>query len=115
VEGAVLIGRHCQIGDGARIANSCIDNYTKIGKNVEIENSAIMDRVILEENIAIRKSIIGRQVTILSNPKKQTTIEGFSVVADNVTVAEGCKLIATKVYPHQHVKGEYNNETLIQS
>ncbi len=28
LEGAVLIGRHCQIEDGARIVDSCIDNFT---------------------------------------------------------------------------------------
>jgi len=50
VEGAVLIGRHCRIGDGARILDSCIDNYTQIGKNAVIEKSAIMDRVIIGEN-----------------------------------------------------------------
>jgi NDP-sugar pyrophosphorylase family protein len=113
VEGAVLIGRHCQIDDGARIVNSCIDNYTKIGKGVVIENSAIMDRVIIKERAEIKESIIGRHVTILSSPKKQTKIDAVSVVADDVTIAEGCKLTATKIYPHQFVKGEFTNQTLM--
>jgi len=113
VEGAVLIGRHCQIDDGARIVNSCIDNYTKIGKGVVIENSAIMDRVIIEEKAEIKESIIGRHVTVLSSPKKQTKIDAVSVVADDVTIAEGCKLTATKIYPHQFVKGEFTNQTLM--
>lgn len=113
VEGAVLIGRHCQIDDGARIVNSCIDNYTKIGKGVVIENSAIMDRVIIEERAEIKESIIGRHVTVLSSAKKQTKIDAFSVVADDVTIAEGCKLTATKIYPHQFVKGEFTNQTLM--
>ena len=115
VEGAVLIGRHCQISDGARIVNSCVDNYTKIGKGVTIENSAVMDRVILEEDTEIIESIIGRHATILSSPRKKTKIEGVSVVADDVTIAEGCKLTATKIYPHQHVKGEFVNQTLMPS
>jgi NDP-sugar pyrophosphorylase family protein len=113
IEGAVLIGRHCQIDDGVRIANSCIDNYTKIGKGVVIENSAVMDRVIIEEKAEIKESIIGRHVTVLSSPKKQTRIEAVSVVADDVTIAEGCKLMATKIYPHQFVKGEFTNQTLM--
>ncbi|MGQ9506580.1 MAG: sugar phosphate nucleotidyltransferase [Candidatus Bathycorpusculaceae bacterium] len=115
VKGAVLIGRHCQIDDGARIVNSCIDNYTKIGKGVVIENSAVMDRVIIEEKAEIKESIIGRHVTILSSPKKQTKIDSVSVVADDVTIAEGCKLTATKIYPHQFVKGEFTNQTLMPS
>lgn len=112
VEGAVLIGRHCQISDGARIVNSCIDNYTKIGKDVVIENSAVMDRVIIGDKAEIRESIIGRHVTVRSSPRKQTKIDAVSVVADDVTIAEGCVLSATKIYPHQYVKGEFFNQTL---
>jgi NDP-sugar pyrophosphorylase family protein len=113
VEGAVLIGRHCKISDGVRIVNSCIDNYTKIGKDVVIENSAVMDRAIIEEKAEIKESIIGRHVTILSSPRKQTKIDSVSVIADDVTIAEGCKLTSTKIYPHQYVRGEFINQTLM--
>jgi NDP-sugar pyrophosphorylase family protein len=114
VEGAVLIGRHCKISDGARIANSCIDNFTQIDKNAVIENSAIMDRAIVEENTSIKESIVGRHVTILSTPKKRTRIDSVSVIADDVTVAAGSKLKGTKIYPHQYVRGEFTNQTLMQ-
>ena len=114
VEGAVLIGRHCKISDGVRIVNSCIDNYTKIEKDVVIEDSAVMDRVIIEEKTEIRDSIVGRHVTVLSSPKKQTKIDQVSVIADDVTIAAGCKLTATKIYPHQYVRGEFSNQTLMQ-
>jgi NDP-sugar pyrophosphorylase family protein len=113
VEGAVLIGRHCKISDGVKIANSCIDNYTQIDRGVVIENSAVMDRAIIEEKAEIKESIIGRHVTIRSNPKKQTKIDAISVVADDVTLVEGCRLTATKIYPHQYVKGEFHNQTLL--
>lgn len=113
VEGAVLIGRHCKISDGVRIVNSCIDNYTKIGKGVVIENSAVMDRVIIDEKVEIKESIIGRHVTILSSPRKQTKINAVSVIADDVTIAEGCKITSTKIYPHQYVRGEFINQTLM--
>ena len=113
VEGTVLIGRHCQISDGVRIVNSCIDNYTKIGKGAVIVNSAVMDRAIIAEKAEIKESIIGRHVTILSSSKKPTKIEKVSVIADDVTIAEGCKLTATKIYPHQYVRGEFVNQTLM--
>ena len=113
VEGAVLIGRHCRIEDGARIANSCIDNYTQIGKGAIIENSAIMDRVIVGEKAEIRESILGRHITVHSSTKKQTIIKSISVIADDVTLAEGCKLAATKIYPHQFVRGEFENQTIM--
>jgi NDP-sugar pyrophosphorylase family protein len=112
-EGSVLIGRHCKISDGVRIVNSCIDNYSKIGKDVIIENSAVMDRAIIEEKAEIKESIIGRHVTILSSPRKQTKINAVSVIADDVTIAEGCKITSTKIYPHQYVRGEFTNQTLM--
>jgi NDP-sugar pyrophosphorylase family protein len=114
VEGAVLIGRHCRIGDGARIVDSCIDNYTQIGKNAVVEKSAIMDRVIIGENAEIKDSIIGRHVTVLSNSKKPTKIDRVSVVADDVTLAEGCRLTATKIYPHQYVRGQFEDQTVMR-
>jgi len=113
IEGAVLIGRHCQIDDGVRIANSCIDNFTRIGKGATIENSAILDRVIIGEKAEVLDSIIGRHTTILSSGRKQTKINAVSVIADDVTVEEGCSLTATKIYPHQSVRGEFQNQILM--
>jgi NDP-sugar pyrophosphorylase family protein len=113
VEGSVLIGRHCKIGDSVKIVNSCIDNYTKIGKGVEIENSAVMDRVIIGDRAEIKESIIGRHVTVSSSARKPTKINSVSVIADDVTIVEGCVLSATKVYPHQYVRGEFANQTVM--
>jgi NDP-sugar pyrophosphorylase family protein len=113
IEGAVLIGRHCQIEDGVRIVNSCIDNYTKIGKNAVIENSAVMDRAIIGEKAEVLDSIIGRHTMVCSSQRKQTRISAVSVIADDVSIEEGCILTTTKIYPHQHVRGEFQNQTLM--
>jgi NDP-sugar pyrophosphorylase family protein len=113
VEGAVLIGRHCKIADGVRIANSCIDNYTQIEKNAVIENSAIMDRDIIGEGAEIRESILGRHITVHSNLRNKTVVNTISVIADDVTIAKGCRLNATKVYPHQSLRGEFENQTIM--
>ncbi len=115
IEGAVLIGRHCQIDDGVRIVNSCIDNYTKIGKGAVVENSAIMDRATIGEHAKILDSIIGRHTTVLSSHKKQTKISEVSVIADDVTIEEGSTLVASKIYPHQHVRGDFHEQTLMAS
>jgi NDP-sugar pyrophosphorylase family protein len=115
LEGAVLIGRHCQIEDGVRIVNSCIDNFTRIDKDATIENSAILDRVIIGEKAQVSDSIIGRHATVLSSSRKQTKISAVSVVADDVTIEEGCMLTASKIYPHQRVRGELQNQTLMAS
>jgi NDP-sugar pyrophosphorylase family protein len=113
IEGSVLIGRHCKIADGVRIVNSCIDNYTQIGRNVEIENSAVMDRVIVGDKAEIKESIVGRHVTVQSTAKKPTKIGSTTVIADDVIIAEGCVLEGTKIYPHQYVRGEFTNQTLM--
>jgi len=113
IKGSVLIGRHCKIGDGVRIANACIDNYTKIENGVTIENSAIMDRAIIGEKAEIKDSIIGRHVTVRSSARKPTKISEISVIADDVIIAEGCILRTTKIYPHQYVRGEFVNQTIM--
>jgi len=115
IEGAVLIGRHCQIEDGVKIANSCIDNFTRIGKGATIENSAVLDRVIIGEKAQVTDSIIGRHTTVLSSSRKQTKISAVSVIADDVTIEEGCTITAAKIYPHQRVKGDIQNQTLMAS
>ena len=113
LEEPVLIGRHCQIEEGVKISNSCIDNYTRIGKGAFIKDSAIMDRVYIGENAEINKSIIGRHTTIMSNNRKQTIITNISVVADNVYINAGCTLNGAKVYPHLKLSGNmYEGEIL---
>ena len=113
IEGAVLIGRHCQIEDGARIVDSCIDNFTRIGKNAVVSNSAVMDRVIIGENAEVYESIIGRHVVVNSSQRKPTKITAVSVIADDVKIEEGCSLTASKIYPHQNIRGEFQNQTII--
>ncbi|MCW4025487.1 MAG: NDP-sugar synthase [Candidatus Bathyarchaeota archaeon] len=113
IEGSCLIGRHVHIDDGARIVNSCIDNFTRIEKNAVVTNSAIMDRVIIGECAEIHDSIIGRHVVVKSSPCKRTRITAVSVVADDVTLEEGCSLATSKVYPHQKLRDEFQNQTVI--
>ena len=103
VEGAVLIGRHCEISDGVRIVDSCIDNYTRIGRNVVIEKSAVMDRCIIGDNAEIKESIVGRHVTVDSNMSNKTILSKTTVIADDVYLEAGCELLSTKVYPHKRV------------
>lgn len=113
LEEPVLIGRHCQIEEGVKISNSCIDNYTRIGRGTVIKDSAVMDRTYIGENAEINKSIIGRHATIMSNRRKQTKIISVSVVADNVYIDAGCILKNAKVYPHlKLIENIYEGEVL---
>ncbi|MBC7092078.1 MAG: NDP-sugar synthase, partial [Nitrososphaeria archaeon] len=101
IEGSVLIGRHCSIGDGTIIRDSCIDNYCIVGKNAVIERSAVMDRAMIEDGAEIRDSIVGRHVRIKSSLSNPTKIVGVSVIGDDVILGEGCEIISTKIYPHK--------------
>lgn len=112
IEGAVLIGRHCQIEDGVRIVDSCIDNFTRIGKNAVVANSAIMDRGIIGENAEVYDSIIGRHVAVKSSQQRPTKITAVSVVADDVTIEEGCSLTKSRIHPHQVIRGKFQNQTI---
>jgi len=114
LEGSVLIGRHCHISDGARIVDSCIDNYTTIGRNVVIEGSAVMDRAIIGDSAEISRSIIGRHSSVKSNPVEPTKVLQTSVVADDVTVEAGCQLVSTRVYPHHNVPKQSLFEKIIK-
>ena len=108
-----MIGRHCQIGDGARIVDSCIDNYTIIGKNVTIENSAVMDRVFIGDDAQIAQSILGRHVRVESTVSKPMRIERMTTIADDVTIAAGTRLVASKIYPHLLIpEGNYEGVTI---
>ena len=110
-----MIGRHCQIEDGVRLVDCCIDNFTRIGKNAIVENSAVMDRAIIGEEAEVLESIVGRHVAVNSSQKNPTKLNAVSVVADDVTLEEGCVLVSSKVYPHQRVRGVFQNQTLISN
>lgn len=101
LEGSVLIGRHCQIGDGTIIRDSCIDNFCVIGKDVTIERSAIMDRSALEEGTYVQDSIVGRHVLVKSSAEHPTWVVGLSVIGDDVVIGAGRVLASMKVDPHR--------------
>jgi NDP-sugar pyrophosphorylase family protein len=113
IEGAVLIGRHCEIDDGARIVDSSIDNFTRIGKNALVVNSSIMDRVIIGDHAEVYDSIVGRHVVVSSSQRCPTKVTAVSVIADDVKLEEGCTVAASKIYPHQTIRGEFQNQTII--
>lgn len=113
LEGTVLIGRHCQIGDGTRIVDSCIDNYTIIGRNVTIEKSAVMDRCYIGDGAQIDQSIVGRHVTVESTLSKPSRVERVTTIADDVIITAGSRLVASNIYPHLLVsEGNYEGITI---
>jgi NDP-sugar pyrophosphorylase family protein len=118
LEGNVVVGRHCQIGEGSIIRDSCIDNFCILGRDVAVERSAIMDRVVVEDGASVQDSIVGRYVKVASSLKRPTWVMGLSVVGDDVEVGEGSMLTATKIDPHRTVpqrvvlQGQYLQQDL---
>ena len=72
-----------------------------------------MDRAIIGDHAEVYESIIGRHVVVNSSQHRPTKITAVSVVADDVTFEEGCSLSASKIYPHQYIRGEFQNQTII--
>lgn len=100
LEGAVLIGRHCLIGDDVEIKDSCIDDFCIIEDGARIEGSAVMDRSLIGRCAEVRRSIVGRHVAVRSSKQSPTRVVELSVLGDNTTVGEGCDIVASRVYPH---------------
>ena len=100
LDGSVMIGRHCQIGDGTTIRDSCIDNFCVVGEDVTIERSAIMDRVVLGDEAEVQDSIVGRHVRVKSSRSRPTWILGLSVIGHDVVIGEGCFIGSSRIFPH---------------
>jgi NDP-sugar pyrophosphorylase family protein len=106
INGNVLIGRHCDIGDDVVINDSYIDNYCFISDGVTIERSAVHDRVFIGEGGYVQDSIIARHSKILSSRTEPTVVIGISVVGDNAVVQEGSFLTNARIDPHSYVSRE---------
>lgn len=98
-ENDVLLGRHIRVGDGSRIDNSVIDNYTVLEENVTVRGSVVMDRCYISSRASVENSIIGRHSRIGSGARVVS-----SYLGDNVTVEEEAQLYDCKVWPHRVVK-----------
>lgn len=100
INGAALIGRHSLIEENVSITDSNIDNFSVLRRNCVIEHSAILDRNFLEEGTLVNNSIIGRHCYVKSSFSNPTKIHSLSVIGDNVTIGEGCEIVASKIWPN---------------
>ncbi|AWS00246.1 nucleotidyltransferase family protein [Metallosphaera hakonensis] len=96
VEGSVLIGRHCQIGNNVYIENSTIDNFSILKNNVRVVRSAIMDRAFVGEGVVIEDSVIARHVEIRGGAKIIR-----SVIGDDVVIDADTEIVNSRIYPHK--------------
>ena len=99
VEGAALIGRHSSIGAGTTLADCNVDNFCILGDSIYLERSAVLDRCFIGDGAVIQDSIVSRHAYVKSSKAHPTEITSLSVLGDNVTVGEGCRIISSKIWP----------------
>ncbi|MEM0071553.1 MAG: NDP-sugar synthase [Metallosphaera sp.] len=96
IEGSVIIGRHCQIGNNVYIETSTIDNFSIIKNNVKIIRSSVMDRAYIGEGVVIEDSVIARHVEIRGGAKIVR-----SVIGDDVMIDSNTEIVNSRIYPHK--------------
>lgn len=64
VEGTVIIGRDCKIGDGVKLSYCSVGDQTIIEPNVTIQKSNIMDGWYIGKGSEVRYSMLGRGGTV---------------------------------------------------
>jgi len=99
VEGAALIGRHSSIGINTTLADCSIDNFCILGEGAYLERSAVLDRSFIGDCATIQGSIVSRHSYVRSSREQPTEISSLSVLGDDVTVGEGCRIMSTKIWP----------------
>lgn len=99
LDGAILIGRHTQLGDHSRLLDSSVDNFCTLGEHAIVERSALLDAVKIGDYARVSDSIVGRKTVIESIREKPTRIELTSVVGSAARIMAGCTLIGTHVNP----------------
>lgn len=81
-EGTVILGDHCQIGNGVRIVRSVVGSNVKIGAGTELYDSIIWSNSEIGSNTRIVSDIIA----------SRTQIGNQVYFEDNVFIGENCKI-----------------------
>jgi mannose-1-phosphate guanylyltransferase len=101
IEGAVVIGKGCNIGSGA-----CIKGPAVIGEGSEILDGATIEGAVLWRNVRVGKRAILKDCIIGDNSLigDESLIPEGSVISDNVVVTKGSHLEpGTRVWPDTKV------------
>jgi len=64
-----------------------------------LERSAVLDRSFIGDCATIQGSIVSRHSYVRSSREQPTEISSLSVLGDDVTVGEGCRIMSTKIWP----------------
>ncbi|HXF35724.1 MAG TPA: NDP-sugar synthase [Actinomycetota bacterium] len=97
---AVRIGRYCEIGPGAVIMESNLDDDVEVREGALVVRSQIRDGAIVGPGAQVRESVVGSMTELRSEPALPTIVERFVALGDEVTVQAGVRLSGNvSVYP----------------
>jgi NDP-sugar pyrophosphorylase family protein len=99
VQGGALIGRHTALGSGITLVNSNVDNFCILGEGIHVERSAVLDRCFIGDGATVQGSIVSRHSYVNSSKAHPTEISSLSVIGDDVSVGEGSRIIASRIWP----------------
>jgi NDP-sugar pyrophosphorylase family protein len=101
---AVRVGRYCEIGPGAVISDSNLDDDVEVQGGAYISRSMIRDGAIIGTGATVRSSVVGSMTEIRSRPEDPTVVEEYVALGDEVIVHSGAHLADhVSVYPRLKV------------
>jgi NDP-sugar pyrophosphorylase family protein len=95
----VRIGQDVEIGAGARIVESDIADGVDIGEGCELRGVACMDGAMIGPHARLRNTYIGTMTQVDSVASAPVTLDGYTAIGDEVTIARGMRLSGAIVYP----------------
>ncbi len=110
--GNILVGRNCQIGEGAVINGpTVVGDYVVIDSAARIDQSVLLANSYVGRKASLRSCVVGRQSTVHEGAR----IEEAALLGDNCIVGRDSTVrAAVKIWPNKRIDdGTVVTETLI--
>jgi NDP-sugar pyrophosphorylase family protein len=95
----VRIGQDVEIGTGARIVRSDLDDGVDIGDGADLDGVACMPGSMIGEHARLRDTYVGTMTRLDSTAGQPVTTDGYTAIGDNVTIGRGVRLSGATVHP----------------
>ena len=99
IDGNVRLGRYVEVGVGARLADSNIDDGVEIGAQARVHGSALRDGARIGESAVLESAYVGTMCDIDSSPGHPTHIGGGVGLGDEVRIEAGIQLLGPLAVP----------------
>jgi len=95
----VRIGQDVEIGTGARIARSDLDDGVDVGDGADLQGVACMPGAMIGEHARLRDTYVGTMTRVDSIAGYPVTTGGYTAIGDEVTIGRGVRLSGSTVHP----------------